>query len=91
MKVLGLFFCLSVALVLICSCGKPKETAQASPGTTPAAVASQSPESPEQTTPLTFETEVARLTENTESRVEKINQLFTYVRDSIRQIPVNYG
>ena len=91
MKSLVVFLGLSLILVCVCGCGKPKETAQTSPDTAPATVTPQTPADPEQSEPLTFESEVARLTADAASRIEKVNEIFTYVRDSVRQIPVNYG
>ena len=39
----------------------------------------------------TFKEEVTRLTSHASNRTERIQALFAYVRDNVRQIPTSYG
>lgn len=39
----------------------------------------------------TFKGEVTRLTTHTSNRTDRIQALFTYVRDNVRQTPTSYG
>ena len=85
---LNIVFC--AALVAIAGCGKQGDADGTS--TEPqASVDSSTAGQPVSGAPPTFASEISRLIGTADSRIEKINELFIHVRDSIVTIPANYG
>lgn len=38
-----------------------------------------------------FKTQAAKLTEDKKTRMDKINAIFAFVRDEVKQVPTKYG